>query len=176
MTVNYPLLFTEKYVFYYKIVVYFTTLIFSLVTFFPNMAYFTETDTYQCFIRKSWVNYAFVGGPTILFIIVNLFVNVRYAQKKRYSGYVVNYHRIRSMIVTHRLYVSLWAMFHLTSMAFMFMDSPIIRQWHAVMVGFQPSAIIATVITAYIIEFKRSSKVFVNADGYKPLEDQEMVD
>ena len=46
VTVNKPLVFTEKYSFYYKIAVYFSSLIFALVIFFPNIDKFAETDTF----------------------------------------------------------------------------------------------------------------------------------
>ena len=45
VTVNRPLAFnTERYIFYYKILVYFTGLIVSLVVFFPNYEYFAEVS------------------------------------------------------------------------------------------------------------------------------------
>lgn len=94
LTVNYPLMFTEKFVFYYKIGVYFTALIIGLVVFFPFMGSFTSTDTFQCFIKNGWVFNIFVNAPSLLFILVNLFVNVVFARKNRYRGYAQNSYRI----------------------------------------------------------------------------------
>ena len=41
LTVNKPLMYNEKYMFYYKIAVYFGALIIALVIYFPNIDSFT---------------------------------------------------------------------------------------------------------------------------------------
>lgn len=37
LTCSFPLMFTEKYVFYYKVAVYFFSIIFCIIVYFPTM-------------------------------------------------------------------------------------------------------------------------------------------
>jgi hypothetical protein len=46
LTVNKPMVFNENYVFYYKAFVYFAGTMFSIVVFFPNMNFFTDSIIY----------------------------------------------------------------------------------------------------------------------------------
>lgn len=75
LTVNKPMVFNENYVFYYKAFVYFAGTMFSIVVFFPNMSFFTESSIYICYIKNGIIYNIFVNLPIVLFFLVNLYVS-----------------------------------------------------------------------------------------------------
>lgn len=140
LTVNKPMTFNENYVFYYKAFVYFTGTMFSIVVFFPNMGIFTESSIYICYIQNGPVYNAFVNIPIVLYVIVNLYVTIKYTRESLYKGYNKSKHRIDQILSIHRVYFVLWTIFQLSNLAFGFITdkSKVMITIHSIFISLTP--------------------------------------
>lgn len=151
-----PLRYTEYFVFYYKVFVYFAGLIFSLVIFFPNMDMFSDTTIFICYMKYGLIYDVFINGFIFLVVILNLYVMVRFTRKSLYYSFD-NANVITRIIITHRLYVLLWTFFQLSNFIFMFVDNLSIRIVHGIMMAVSPLVISVVFIFSILINKGKST-------------------
>ena len=100
-----------------------------------------------------------MNAPALLFICFNLFIHWSFIRSDRYKGFGKNSYQIKQMIYVHRIYVFLWALFHVSDFIFGFiLNNGKVTETHAFIISLQPSAIFLTIFIAYVLEFRKYSQ------------------
>jgi hypothetical protein len=174
LTVNKPMVFNENYVFYYKAFVYFAGTMFSIVVFFPNMDFFTESSIYIWYIRNGLIYNLFVNIPIILFFLVNLYISWKYTRESLYIGYTKNKHRIDQILGMHRQYFVLWTLFQVTNLVFGFVKekSATFIALHSILMALTPLNI--WVVFCKAIYFTRIDRTYQLIDTNDRAVDEEL--
>lgn len=160
LTMCKPLSYSENYVYYYKVFVYFIGFIFSLVVFFPNMQIFTDTTVFICYMKYGVIYNVFINTFIFIVFLLNLYVMIRYTRKSRWEGFVQNRRAIANVISIHRLYVILWSGFQLSSFIFVFFDNIGVKLIHGVIMACSPMIICITFAFSFSLNIKKRKRYY----------------
>ena len=160
LIVNKPYIFSENYVFYYKCFVYITGTLFSIIIFFPNMAFFTESSIYIWYIKRGRIYNTFVNFPIVWWFLIILYVWVKHLKESNYIGHSRDKHKVKQVIFLHRLYFTMWAIFQFSNLAFGFIsdDSSRITMIHSIWMSLTPLNI--SIVFIWSINYIRAGEAY----------------
>ena len=144
-------------VFYYKIFSYFVGSLFALVVFYSNMEIFTDTKMFIWSMKYGEIYNIFINSFVFIVILINIFIEMKYARKISSFEVDENSKMIRKNINIHRLYSLFWALSSLSNFVFVFIDSFHMKFVHGVIVVSSPLVIWSTFMFALIIHIRRNS-------------------